>query len=137
MEDLVIYTDGGARGNPGPAGIGIVFFNKENKVIKEFCKYIGESTNNQAEYTALYTALRKASELGYKNIHIFLDSELVVRQMLGIYKVKNNKLKELYNKIKELEKNFKNIEYHHIPREKNKYADSLVNKAIDRYFSSN
>ena len=130
---VVIYTDGGARGNPGPAGIGVVI--EENGVmIAEFGKYIGDKiTNNWAEYEALVLALMEAEKLGLtkKTIEIRMDSELIVRQMQGVYKVKDKDLKVQYARVRELLSDFTAVEFVHIPREKNKEADRLVNEAID------
>jgi len=127
---LNIYTDGGARGNPGPAGIGAVIFDDAGKVVKEFGEYIGKATNNQAEYTALIRGLEEAVKLKPTKINCFLDSELVVKQLNKEYKVKNTEIKELYGKVLEIGF-FKAITFNYIPREKNKRADGLVNKAID------
>lgn len=129
-----IYTDGGARGNPGPAGVGIVIESEGKKIkLKEF---IGTATNNQAEYRALILALKHILEnFGLDGslitAYCFLDSELVVKQLNGEYKVKHEGIKPLYNQIKKLSSNFREINFRHIPRQKNKIADRLVNEAID------
>ncbi len=128
---LTIYSDGGARGNPGPAGIGFVIYSGQQK-IKESGEYIGEGTNNHAEYTALIKALGAAAELGATEVQCYLDSELVVRQLQGRYKVREENLKKLAGEVLSLTKNFKKIEFAHIPREKNKLADKLVNDALDK-----
>jgi ribonuclease HI len=143
--NLLIFTDGGARGNPGPAGIGAVFYEQAStakkdiaspkikpKKIAEIKKYIGESTNNFAEYTALLTALQRAAEMHYENVQCFLDSELVVRQLNGQYKVREQSLKPLAEKVLKLTNNFKKITFNHVPRDKNAVADKLVNEAIDQ-----
>ena len=127
----IINTDGGARGNPGPAAIGIVVRDSSNKIVKEIAKSIGNGTNNEAEYTALIEGLKTAKELFYKELDFYLDSELVVKQLNGSYKVKNDRIKALWLKAKELEKNFEKITYTHIRREENKRADALVNEALD------
>ena len=130
MRKLIIFTDGGARGNPGPAGIGIVI--KENdKNIKEYGKYIGETTNNQAEYKALISALETAREMGAEEVQVFMDSELIVKQIKGEYKVKHPGLAPLFLKLYNLKVGFKKFSVTHVRREKNKEADALVNKAID------
>ncbi len=134
MEKLIIYTDGGARNNPGPAGIGIVIQNETGKIIKEHKEYIGEKTNNQAEYLALIKALELAKGEA-KNLEFFLDSQLVVNQAKGLYKVKNSEIRDLLFKVRILEQNFEEIKYNLIPREKNKLADKLVNQAIDEKLS--
>ncbi len=134
MSDVVIYSDGGARGNPGPAGIGAVISEK-NKVIHEVSEYIGEATNNQAEYRALIAALKWVKEniKEIAGIQCYLDSELVVKQLNGHYKLKNSGLKELFWEIKDFIMEFQNnINFHYIPRTQNKRADQLVNMAIDR-----
>lgn len=130
---LIIHTDGGARGNPGPAAIGVVI-EKEGKIIHEFGKTIGETTNNVAEYTAVIEALiwlaSKNYTLEIKNF--FLDSKLVVEQLNGRFKLKNANLRELFLKIKILEQEVGGvITYQYIPREKNTQADFLVNQALD------
>ncbi len=129
---LIIYTDGGARGNPGPAGIGCVIYDEKNKIIAEISKSIGHATNNQAEYQAVISGLEKAHQLGAKDLEFYLDSELVVKQLKHEYKVKNRELAPLFLKIHNLTMSFKKINYKYIPREKNKLADKLVNKAIDK-----
>ena len=127
-----IYTDGGARGNPGPAGLGIVIFDETGKALWEHGEYIGSSTNNQAEYRALIRALEKAKELGATEVRCFLDSELVVKQMKQEYRVRDQGLASLFVKAWNLKQGFQRITFTHIPREKNKRADALVNVAIDR-----
>jgi len=125
----VLYTDGGARGNPGPAGIGAVLtIGDEKKLYKE---YIGEATNNQAEYKALILGLEKARELGVEEIDCFLDSELVVKQVNREYKVKNEGIAPLFIKVYNLTQQFKKATFKHVFRSDNKEADALVNEAID------
>jgi len=126
---VTIYTDGGARGNPGPAGIGVVL-NYEGKHLT-FKKYIGETTNNQAEYQAVILGLEKAKELGAEEVDVFLDSELVQQQLTQRYKVKNQELGSLFVKVWNLAMGFKKVKYVHIYRTDNKEADKLVNEAID------
>lgn len=137
MEKITIYTDGGARGNPGPAAAGAVIFDAKGKVLKEVSDYLGEQTNNVAEYEALLRVLVAASNMFGKKLEgmrmdIKMDSELIIRQMQGIYKIKEPSLKERYVQIKELIKNIPNISFTHIPREQNKHADRLVNEALDK-----
>lgn len=131
-EKLVIYTDGGARGNPGPAGIGVVIYNSQKKVIKKYKGFLGTKTNNEAEYMAVLQALKKAEGIKADEIQIFMDSELVARQLNSIYKVKQPHLQELLLQVRNLEQNFHKVSYQHVPREKNKSADRLVNEAIDQ-----
>lgn len=133
---LHIYTDGGARGNPGPAGIGIVIKNQpaklaQDKTIKKISQFIGKKTNNQAEYEAVIKALEEAKKLGGTSLEIFLDSSLLVNQLKGNFKVKNEGLKKLFETAKGLISNFKKVNFYYIPRQKNKEADKLVNKAIN------
>lgn len=130
-KNLIIYTDGGARGNPGPAGIGIVICSTGGK-CKKFSQYIGRTTNNQAEYRALIFALEKAQALHPEKVVCYLDSELIAKQLNGIYKVKNKDLKPLFEEVKRFVSRFKNIHFCHVLREKNKQADKLVNRAIDK-----
>lgn len=131
MQNVIIHTDGGARGNPGPAGIGVVFFSPSGRVLHSFKAYIGEATNNMAEYKALIKALEEALRLGYDELTINMDSELVVRQMQGRYKIKEPSLKVLSGQVLALSNRFKKITYRHVPREQNQEADRLVNEAID------
>lgn len=141
LESLVIFTDGGARGNPGPAGIGAIFYHQDEfgkrSKLKKLKKYIGKQTNNFAEYTALIMALETAKDIKtvdgdvYKNIQCYLDSELVVKQLNGLYKVREQTLKLLIIQIRELKKNFKNVIFNHVHREQNSDADELVNEALD------
>ncbi len=129
---LIIFTDGGARGNPGPAGAGIVIKNAAGENLAAFGEYLGEMTNNQAEYRALIFALEKAKELGGAEIKCFSDSELMVKQLNYEYKMRNQELAPLFLKIHNLSSNFKKISFRHITRDKNKEADALVNQALDR-----
>ena len=131
MSKLIIYTDGGARGNPGPAGIGAVLYSDDKKIVAEVSEYLGVATNNQAEYQALIAALKKALDLGAKELDCYLDSELVVKQLRHEYKVKNKDLAPLFLEIHNLSFKFKKINYTHIPRERNQAADKLANKAMD------
>ncbi len=129
---LIIFTDGGARGNPGPAGIGVVICDARGKLLKKYHKYLDEKTNNEAEYEAVIAALKIASELAAQELVFNLDSELVVRQLNNIYRVKNHRMQELMIRLRHLESKFKKIIYRHISREQNQLADELVNEAIDR-----
>jgi ribonuclease HI len=132
IEKLIIFTDGGARGNPGPAGIGAVLYDASHNLVAEVSEYLGIATNNQAEYKALIAALKKAIQMGAKELDCYLDSELVVKQLKREYKVKNKELAPLFLEIHNLSISFKNISYTHIPREKNAAADKLANEAMDR-----
>ena len=132
MEKIIIHSDGGARGNPGPAGIGAVLNNEKGDVLAEISKYLGETTNNQAEYKALIAGLEKAKELKAEELECYLDSELVVKQLNREYKVKNAELAPLFLKVHNLSLSFKKIRFIHIRREQNKVADLLANEAMDK-----
>jgi ribonuclease HI len=132
MQKLIIYTDGGARGNPGPAGIGVAIYNEDKVLVAEISEFLGVATNNQAEYQAVIFALKKAKELKGEELHFFLDSELVVKQLKREYKVKNKDLASLFLEIHNLSLSFKKIIYTHIRRELNKVADKIANVAMDR-----
>jgi ribonuclease HI len=130
MQKLIINTDGGSRGNPGPAAIGVVFSDEAGEVVAKFKECIGETTNNVAEYSALILALTKANDFEVNEIECRLDSELVVKQLNGLYKVKDPNMKELHGKVQELTF-FKPVKFIHVRREYNKLADALVNEALD------
>ena len=130
-KNLDIYTDGASRGNPGLAAIGVVI--KENgKIVKELSQTIGTATNNVAEYTALIYALQEALMLKAQTIKVFTDSELMYQQLKGIYKVKTEHIKQLFEQVEHLFKGFASFKITHIPREKNRDADALANKAIKK-----
>lgn len=134
--NLTINTDGGARGNPGPAGIGAVIYDEMGKILSEHKKYIGNATNNVAEYKALIMALEECKNIQnlkseILNLTIRMDSELIVRQMTGQYKIKEPTLKLLAAEVLKLVNNFKSVNFVHVKREQNKLADKLVNQAID------
>lgn len=129
---LIIHSDGGARGNPGPAGIGAIIHDEQGKVVAELSEFIGNTTNNQAEYQALIIGLEKALALKAEQVDCFLDSELVVKQIKREYKVKNKELAPLFLKVYNLLTQFKQANFTHIPREQNKEADRLANEAMDR-----
>jgi len=131
MNKLIIHTDGGARNNPGPAGIGAVLYDENKQVVKEISEYIGEATNNQAEYKAVIRAMEEARKLNASELEFYLDSELVVKQLNREYKVKNKELAPLFMKVYNLSQGFRKVTFKHIIRERNKEADALVNKAID------
>jgi ribonuclease HI len=133
VEKLKIFTDGGARGNPGPAGIGVAVYSADGKLLKKHSQYLGERTNNEAEYEAVIAALSLAAAIGASELSFYLDSELVVRQLTGIYRVRNSRMQELLLRVRNLETKFKKIKYQNIPREKNRLADKLVNEAIDKH----
>lgn len=129
---LFIYTDGACRGNPGEGGIGVVIKDDEGNTIKKISRYIGKTTNNIAEYTALLSALKAIKDYTPDCIKIHSDSELLVNQMGGRYSVKNLALYKLYSKALVLIDKYSRVEFEHIPRHENKEADFLANNAIDR-----
>jgi ribonuclease HI len=128
---ITLYIDGASRGNPGPAGIGVLILDSEDNKIKEFYKYIGTTTNNVAEYNALVYGLDEALMLKADEVVLNLDSELVVKQINGEYKVKSPDIKLFFEKAIHILKSFKRFEVRHIDRSKNKEADKLANKAIN------
>ncbi len=128
---LKIYADGGSRGNPGPSASGYVIFDDNNKIIVDQGLYLGITTNNQAEYTALKLAMGECLKLGAKEVDVYMDSLLVINQMKGIFKVRNRDLWPIHDAIKQLTQNFKKVTFQHVPRELNKLADAAVNRAID------
>lgn len=127
----IIFSDGGSRGNPGKAAIGYTIQNAKQETVFECGMNIGIGTNNVAEYTALIEALRKAKELEFDEISVFLDSQLVERQIKGEYRVKSPELIPLFEKLINEINTFKNFEMSHVKRELNKRADKLVNEALD------
>jgi ribonuclease HI len=132
--NIKIYCDGGARGNPGPAAYSFIVFENE-KVIYKKSRFLGRRTNNFAEYSGVLAALEWLikKSAGLDNVSIFLDSQLVVKQLSGEYKVKSNNLKPLITEIKLLEENMETkINFYFLPRDKNKLADFLVNKTLDK-----
>lgn len=129
-----LYTDGASRGNPGPSGIGVLAKDETGEFIFQHYKYIGIGTNNQAEYTALIEGLKKLMHLhapGEIDLTVNADSQLMIRQLRGEYKIKNKKLAELKNNVDKLIGSFKKVKFVHIPRELNKEADKLANKALN------
>ncbi len=135
MQKIIIYTDGGARNNPGPAGAGAIIFDESGKVLKEASKYLGERTNNCAEYEAVILGFETAKAFGLKDreIEFRLDSQLVQLQLTGEYRIKEPTLFEQFVKIHNFQiKDFKNVTFTHIPRKENGEADRLANEAMDR-----
>jgi ribonuclease HI len=128
---IVAYIDGGARGNPGPAGYGVRIEDEHGTLISEFNGFLGTSTNNVAEYNGLLAALRYAQEHGHRIVRIKSDSELLVKQMRGEYRVKNAGLQPLYNQARAIALSLDRIVYEHVRREQNKDADRLANLAMD------
>lgn len=132
---LILKTDGGARGNPGPAAIGVVLEDAQGKEVKAFGRYIGETTNNQAEYRALQAGLEEAARLSATEVRCYLDSELVVKQLKLEYKVKDKELAPVFMKVWNLVQQFTKVTFTHVPREKNHRADALVNQALDAHLA--
>ena len=131
-ETWVVYTDGASRGNPGPASIGAVVLAPGGAVRHEVSQRIGHTTNNVAEYRALIAGLEAALALGARRVEARLDSELLVRQAIGRYRVKNPGLVPLHNRVLALRSQFDEVVFRHVPREQNKRADALANEALDR-----
>lgn len=137
MKKIIIYTDGGSRGNPGPGALGVVFCNEKGEIFKKYSEYLGEATNNEAEYQAVIFALKKFKALFGKKlaesseIELKSDSELLVRQLNGEYKILEQKIQGLFIAVWNLKIDFKKVKFSLIPREKNKEADILVNDALD------
>lgn len=139
MKKIIIYTDGGSRGNPGPAAIGVVFCNEQGDVIKKYSQYIDKATNNEAEYQALIFALEKFKQIFGKKlaknseIELRSDSELMFKQLNGEYKILEPKIQLLFLKAWNLKLDFKKVKLRLISREKNKVSDRLVNEILDSY----
>lgn len=130
---FTIQTDGGARGNPGPAGIGVVILDEAGKVLEEHAEYIGVTTNNQAEYRAVILGLERTIALGANAADVVTDSEFLVRQMTGKYKVKHPEIAKRFLEVKNLEAKLGGrVKYRHVRRELNKHADRLSNEGMDK-----
>lgn len=132
-KEVKLYTDGGSRGNPGPSALGFVIVAMDGSTLAEGGRYLGITTNNQAEYQAVKTGLEEAQKLGARTVWIYMDSLLVVNQMKGIFKIKNRDLWPIHEAIRELIKNFESVSFTHIPRELNRAADAMVNKTLDEH----
>ncbi len=137
-ETIIVYTDGGARGNPGPAAIGVVIYSNDGRVLKKYGEYLGEKTNNEAEYQAVIFALKKLKLLVGKKktketeVEIRSDSELLVSQLNGAYKIKEARIAKLFIETWNLKVDFQEVRFIHIPREENREADKMVNQALDQ-----
>ena len=129
-EKVTIFTDGASKNNPGPSAIGVVIKDRQGQTITRISQGIGHSTNNQAEYKAIITALKEAIRLGARQVNLNSDSELVVRQLKGRYRVKNAALKPLCQQVKQLQSHLESFTINYIPREQNREADSLANAAL-------
>jgi ribonuclease HI len=131
-EKLIAYVDGAARGNPGEAGAGVVFKDASEEVVEKLSQYLGQATNNMAEYKALLLALKRAGELGATSLQVYSDSELLVHQINGRYRVRVPHLQKLCQEAIRLIRGFRSVNISHIPREKNAEADEQANIAIDQ-----
>ena len=134
--DAVLFADGGSRGNPGPAASGAVLVDSGGGVLDEVGLYLGTATNNVAEWTALCIGLERAKERGYRRLAVRMDSELVVKQMRGEYRVKHVDLQPLYRRAQGLLRSFEHVDIKHVPRKQNTLADSLVNQVLDQEASA-
>ena len=131
MKRLTVYVDGASRGNPGKAGVGIIVYNDKKNVLKRIKQYLGKTTNNVAEYIALIYGLQEGLIRQAKHLTVYTDSELVVKQMEGSYRVKNEMLKILVKLAEHLRQGFEEVKIRHIVRKGNREADKLANQAID------
>lgn len=131
VDTLVIHTDGASRGNPGPAAIGVVIADPSGRVLAEFGEALTPTTNNVAEYTAVIRALERAAAMGAHRVQCKMDSQLVVRQLNGAYRVKHAEMLPLYRRVLELIQRFDEVTFEHVPREQNAEADRLANQALD------
>ncbi len=127
-----LFTDGGSRGNPGPSALGFVILDMEDIVVKKGSKYLGVTTNNQAEYLGLEEGMKACLDGGVSNLEVYMDSLLIVNQVKGIYKVKTAELAPVHARIKKLETGFESISFTHVPRAMNSIADGLVNECLDK-----
>ncbi len=134
--NLILFTDGASRGNPGPAAYGVVLADPHGQVVTEFGRIIGHATNNEAEYRGLLAGLDAASRYGATDLEIRLDSELLVQQLNGQFKVRAPNLKPLLKEAQDKLSHFKHVEISHVPRALNSRADRLANQALDRSSSS-
>jgi ribonuclease HI len=128
---IILNVDGASRGNPGPAAIGVTLKNEKLQILDTISETIGQTTNNQAEYKALIAGLKKSVSLGAKQVEVRSDSELIVKQMMGIYRVKKEELKPLHDEARKLAGLFSIFKISSIPREENREADKLANLALD------
>ncbi|MBI2609239.1 MAG: ribonuclease HI family protein [Deltaproteobacteria bacterium] len=131
MKKAILYTDGASRGNPGESGAGVILYDSHGEVLCEITEYLGRGTNNQAEYKAFIIGLKKAKKLEIQDLTVKMDSELIVRQLKGEYKVKNEGLLSLFLEAKKLILQFRSLKVEHVPRKENKEADRLANEALD------
>lgn len=128
----IVYADGASRGNPGPAAVGAAVFDDSGREVHAVSQRIGRGTNNEAEYRAAIAGLEASLALGAKDVELRMDSELVVRQLNMVYKVRNPALRRLFGRIKDLQWRFDSLQVKHVRREQNRRADQLANEALDR-----
>jgi ribonuclease HI len=131
LDKIILNVDGASRGNPGPASIGVTLKDAQNRLVDSLSECIGRTTNNQAEYRALIAGLKKALSLGARQVVVKSDSELIVKQLQGLYRVKKEELKPLHAEVKQLTRGLESFQIVSIPREQNREADKLANKALD------
>ncbi len=132
-KQVKVYTDGASRGNPGPSAIGMVFYDSSDNILEEYGEKLGEQTNNFAEYMAVMYSLEICLKNKVDSIDFYSDSQLMVRQMTGEYKVKAPQIKELFLQAQELKRKFQTVRFYHVRREFNKEADALANQALDTF----
>jgi len=132
---VLVWSDGAARGNPGPAGAGAVITDPEGRVLERYGRFLGKQTNNYAEYQGLLLGLQKAMELGAREVGVRADSQLLIRQLEGKYRVRNAGLKPLHEQALKLLRSFEKFDLRHVPREENFNADEMSNRAIDEKMS--
>ena len=135
MTSLIVSCDGAARGNPGPAGAGAQITTPDGRVVAEIAEGLGEATNNVAEYTAVILGLERAEELGATDVLLRSDSQLLINQLTGVYRVKTPHLQPLHRRVRGLAERFDSIRFEHVPRERNAEADRLANAGVDRWLA--
>ncbi|OGL29636.1 hypothetical protein A3D14_01310 [Candidatus Saccharibacteria bacterium RIFCSPHIGHO2_02_FULL_47_12] len=131
-KEVKLFADGGSRGNPGPSASGYVLLDMQDNVIAKNGTYLGETTNNQAEYHSLISGLHEAHKRGAKYVHVYMDSQLVINQLKGSFKVRHDGIKPVYQKAVDIASQFADVTYTHVPREYNKAADAMVNETLDK-----
>ena len=135
MSSLIVWCDGAARGNPGPAGAGVQITTADGEVVAEIAAGLGETTNNVAEYTAAIRGLERAGELGATDVLLRSDSQLLINQLTGRYRVKSPHLQPLHRRLRELVGAFERVRFEHVPRERNGEADRLANEGVDSWLA--
>ena len=133
---MIVACDGASRGNPGPAGAGAQLVDADGTVLSEVAEGLGETTNNVAEYTAVIRGLERAHDLGVRTVLLRSDSQLLINQLIGVYRVKTPHLQPLHRRVREIASRFDSIEYEHVRRERNTEADRLANEAVDAWLAA-